>query len=292
MALLLYCALIVFVTVALSVGGLVLAHKHWDFEALMDNTPLAEPMLQVIGTLYAVLLGLLVVQSMDHFEEARLNVEKEAVAVADTFRLASALPQPLRSSLQDNCITYVKSVIEEEWDSMEREESCDQAWEAIDKMWFDVISFKPQTVSEQYVQPALLDAAKQMNDYRRTRLVTCRTWVDPILWVVIIAGAATTIIFTYSFAIPNFKAQMFMTAMCAVTLSLNIYLWAIYSNPFYGLLKVTPQAFEMDLEHFQFYKAHPDELRWNRIGKGGSARKAYRESSAKDNNPDHGAQPQ
>ncbi|MBK9140960.1 MAG: hypothetical protein IPM23_00590 [Candidatus Melainabacteria bacterium] len=43
MALLLYCALIVFVTVALSVGGLVLAHKRWDFEALKDNTPWPSP---------------------------------------------------------------------------------------------------------------------------------------------------------------------------------------------------------------------------------------------------------
>ncbi|MBZ0187518.1 MAG: DUF4239 domain-containing protein, partial [Candidatus Obscuribacterales bacterium] len=237
MELLAYCLLVVLVTVGLSLGGLLISRKFIDIETLKENNPIAEPMLQVIGTLYAVLLGLLVVQSMDRFEEARLNVEKEAVAVADTFRLASALPAPLRDSLQDNCLKYVTAVVEEEWESMEREDSCDTAWEVIDKMWFDVISFNPQSISEQYVYPALLDAAKEMNDYRRSRLVTCRIWVAPILWVVILAGAATTIVFTYSFGIPNLKSQMFMTAMCAVALSLNIYLWSLYNNPFYGLLK-------------------------------------------------------
>ncbi|MCB9467345.1 MAG: hypothetical protein H6677_03640 [Candidatus Obscuribacterales bacterium] len=60
------------------------------------------------------------------------------------------------------------------------------------------------------------------------------------------------------------KAQIFMTSLVALTLSLNIYLWSIYNNPFYGLLRVEPEAFNMDLEHFEFYRQNPDDMRWNK----------------------------
>ena len=260
MQLILYGILIAIVTIGLSLLGLHLTHRFVDLETLKKNNPVADPLLQVTGTLYAVLLGLLIVHAMDRFQESQMNVEKEAVAVADTFRLASALPDDLEHTLQNNCIRYVSAVLNEEWSTMEDPESCKAAWQVLDEMWFDVISFRPQSIEEQYTYPALLEAAEQMNDCRRIRLVTCRTMVQPILWIVIVLGGASTIIFTYSFGTENRNGQIFMTSMCATILSLNIYLWSIYSNPFYGLLKVTPEAFKMDLEHFQYYLKNPDEF--------------------------------
>ncbi len=264
MELFLFGVLVSVTTVVLSIAGLFVARKMTTVDQLKEHNQVADPLLQVIGTLYAVLLGLLVVQSMETFQKARLNVESEAVALADTFRLSTALPVKLRDSLQASCLEYANAVVKEEWDDMQREETCDRAWEAIDKMWWDIISYEPVTVREQFVYPELLNAAKSLNDYRRSRLVTSRTWVSPILWVVLITGAISVITFTYSFGISSMKAQIFMTSLVALMLSLNIYLWSIYSNPFYGLLRVAPEAFNMDLEHFQFYMKNPDDMRWNR----------------------------
>ena len=264
MGLLAFGLLVVGGTVFLSIVGLLLSRKVFSHTSLQKHNEVADPMLSVIGTLYAVLLGLLVVQAMSDFQKSRLTVESEAVALADTFRLAVALPPPVRENLQKSCISYASAVINKEWADMEREETCQEAWEAIDKMWWDVISFSPNKVKENYVYPELLAAAKKLNDNRRSRLVSCRTWVSPVLWIVLIVGAIFTIIFTYSFGVENVYAHVFMTTVVAITLSLNIFLWAIYSNPFYGLLRVTPEAFEMDLEHFEFYLNNPDEQRWNK----------------------------
>ena len=264
MELFLFGVLISLVTVGLSVGGLLIARKIISVETRELNNRVADPMLQVIGTLYAVLLGLLVVQAMETFQEARQNVESEAVALADTFRLAQALPKEMRDRLQNNCLDYAAAVVNDEWDDMQEFETCDKAWEAIDKMWWEIISYEPKTVREQAVYPEVLAAAKSINDYRRSRLLTSRTRVSPILWCVLITGAASTVIFTYTFGANSLKSQLFMTSLVAITLSLNLYLWSIYSNPFYGLLRVEAEAFKMDLEHFQFYLDNPDEQRWNK----------------------------
>lgn len=271
MELFLFGVLVTLITVGLAIGGLLISRKYTSYEIRRENNYVADPLLQVIGTLYAVLLGLLVVQAMQTFEEARQNVESEAVALADTFRLSVGLPDKLKSSLQNGCLDYAAAVVNNEWDDMEESETCDKAWEAIDKMWWDIISFEPQTIREKFIYPELLTAAKEMNDYRRSRLVTSRSRVSPILWVVLITGAASTIIFTYTFGVKSLKSQIFMTSLVAITLSLNLYLWSIYSNPFYGLLRVAPEAFIMDLEHFQFYFDNPDELRWHKLrGKAGA----------------------
>lgn len=270
MELFLFGVLVAVVTVGLAITGLLISRKYTAFEVRRQNNYVADPLLQVIGTLYAVLLGLLVVQAMQTFEEARQNVESEAVALADTFRLSAGLPPKVKSALQNGCLDYAAAVVNDEWDDMQELETCDRAWIAIDKMWWDVISFEPTTVREKYIYPELLSAAKELNDFRRSRLVTSRSRVSPILWVVLITGAASTIIFTYTFGVESLKAQMFMTALVAITLSLNLYLWSIYSNPFYGLLRVPSEAFVMDLEHFQFYFDNPDDQRWHMRGKGGA----------------------
>lgn len=265
MYLILYGLSVAGLTIGLSVFGLLIAQKLFKFDDLKHNNVVADSLLQVTGTLYAVLLGLLVVHAMDRFQEARLNVENEAIAVADTFKLAAALPTGPREALQSDCVEYVKTVLQDEWENMDDPESSQKAWEILDRMWNQVFLFTPETNQDKLIYPVLLDAAEQLNDYRRIRLVTCRTKVTPILWIVILAGAMTIIVFTYVFGTKNKRSHLFMTGMCATILSLNIFLWSIYSNPFDGLLKVAPEAFKMDLENFHFYLHNPESLRWHKI---------------------------
>ena len=69
-------------------------------------------------------------QAMQTFEEARHNVEREAVALADTFRLSEGLPKELRSKLQNSCLDYAAAVVNDEWDDMQERGTCDKAWES------------------------------------------------------------------------------------------------------------------------------------------------------------------
>lgn len=254
---------IVGLTVLLAVSGIFTARKLVGHHSLKPNNQVADPMLQVIGTLYAVVLGLLVVHAMQRFEEARVNAEAEALALADNFRLATVLPEEVRKPLQENSLKYARIVSEQEWNQMRDEEFCDAGWEVVDKLWWDVVSFTPTTEQEKFIYPELLSSAKQLNDHRRTRLVTGRSRVPVTLWVVLILGAVVTIMFTYSFGLESVKAQVYMTALVATILSLNLYLWAAYSNPFSGALRLSAAPFELDAEQFEFYLEHPDQFRWH-----------------------------
>ena len=75
-------------------------------------------MLSMVGTLYAVLLGLVVVDAMVRFERAIDGVQGESTRLADVFLLAERFPEPQQERIQDLCRAYAAEVVEREWPLM------------------------------------------------------------------------------------------------------------------------------------------------------------------------------
>lgn len=76
----------------LSVAGMYLVRKIVHLEKLQSYHEVGGYLLSVLGTLYAVVLGFVVVSASQGMDQAKLNVEKEANAVADVYRLAEGFP--------------------------------------------------------------------------------------------------------------------------------------------------------------------------------------------------------
>lgn len=67
--------------------------------------------LSIVGTLYAVLLGLIVVDAMVRFERAMDESQQESNSLSDIVLLADRFPDPHRSRLQNLCRTYAQEVV-------------------------------------------------------------------------------------------------------------------------------------------------------------------------------------
>ncbi len=80
-------------------------------------------------------------------------------------------------------------------------------------------------------------------DYRKREQVFPKS-----MWGVLIAGGCLTVLFTYLFEVENAKAQVFMTALVALALSLNVLLVALFSNPYKGYMKISSYPFQYDLK--------------------------------------------
>src|SRR5262249_32314689 len=103
----------------------------------------------------------------------------------------------------------------------------------------------------QAIYSSMLTQFGQVADSRRFRVVTSHGSVSPVLWAVLIAGGALTIVFTYFFAVESLKAQALMTILVAVTISLNVMLVGLFSNPYRGNLRIQPSGFMYDQKMFQ-----------------------------------------
>ena len=90
------CVGIVVIAVALSMLGLVLVRRSVELRRLRSLHDVAGFILAVIGILYAVLLGFMVVIQWEQYTSARRDASAEAGAVLNLYRDAVALGHPGR----------------------------------------------------------------------------------------------------------------------------------------------------------------------------------------------------
>jgi hypothetical protein len=246
----LFWVIVVVAGVGISVLGTLVVRRHTNRSALPQNHDFVNSMLSVVATLFAILLGFLVAQALTNYEDTRTKVGDEANRLGDIYRLAGALPDQDRIALRESCRLYCKDIMESEWPQMEHHTYSPKMISTIDKMWQIVLSFEPEGNRLNNIQQGLIAAAEQMGEDRRSRLTAMLTELSPVLLIVVISGCAIMVFFTYFFYVESALLHCFMTGLITLCLIGNLMLLNTYSNPFSGLLKITPTAFEVDRHWF------------------------------------------
>jgi len=109
--------LIVVGSAVFSIAGLLLTRKMLGPNNLQRHHELASNILAVVGTLNAVLLGLVILEAQSRFQQARTNEAAESSAVGDMRMYAEYLPEPTRGLINKHVGAYVTLVRDVEWDS-------------------------------------------------------------------------------------------------------------------------------------------------------------------------------
>src|SRR6516164_8312999 len=95
--------LVVSITACLSVLGMLLVRRRVPFNELSSYHEVAGYLLSVVGTLYAVLLGFVVVDAMQHMQDVRGLVSMEASGLANVFLCSEGLPDEKKKTIRSLC---------------------------------------------------------------------------------------------------------------------------------------------------------------------------------------------
>lgn len=242
---------VVLLSSGLAVLGLLLSRKFLDVEKLQASHEVGGYLLSVAGTLYAVLLGLVVVDSMQKFQEARDITEREANSLADVFVLSMSLPEKKRQEVRQLCRQYVDQVLGVEWCSLGNGKECPVARGTAVEIMKTLVDFEPQTENQKAIYPQLINEATQIWQCRRNRTNAAKHGVPLPEWITLIVGGIVTVFFTYLFGLKTLKMQIVMTVMVTTLISLNIVLVVFFAYPFSGDLNISSQAFEIDRAIFE-----------------------------------------
>ena len=246
--------LFIVLSTVLAVVGMILVRNKFGVQNLTEHHEVAGHLLSVIGTLYAVLLGFVVVDAMQHQQDLRVIVDNEATHLCNIFLAAEGLPEKQRISIRNHCRDYAQIVIDEEWPLLAKGGYSSQAFGHTWGLWKVISTFDPKTPREEAIHQQLISEICEVTESRRTRLVNAAHGVAPVMWVVLIIGGVFTLIFTYFFAVENLRTQVVMTTLVALTLSLNIFLVFIFGYPFSGDVAVRPDSFRLDLGVFKHFE--------------------------------------
>lgn len=250
---LLHGLLVTLAVVASSILGLLVARIWLDknHPELKGQHDITDPYSQFVAMLFAVLLGFMVADSMQRFGEARETVQLEASSLGNIFRLAEGLPKANEDKLRDLCALYAKEVIEDEWPMLASHKDSPKAWIIYRQLWSNCMTYEPVTQRQSNAQQALMEAMESLGNSRRMRVEALHTGLPIVLWVVLFIGGAATIVFTYFFAADNLKIQIVMVSMVSLVICLNLFLLATYDDPFNGDIRVTPAAFQTQINLFK-----------------------------------------
>ena len=253
--------LIVIVTMA-AVGGLFVARKIFNLEHLKQTHEVGGVLFSAVGTLYAVLLGLIVVDAMTKFGSTRDLVQNEASNLANVFILADTFPPEREREVRLLCTDYCKEVIENEWSAMDDARFSPVARKMVVKLMENVTSFEPTTQNQQALYPMLVQSAMTLWDCRCDRINAARQGIPLIEWVTLVLGGVITVFFTYFFGLDSIKIQTVMVSMVTILISLNLYLFMLFAYPFSGDVCIKPEPFEIDLSIFE-KRIDKETEKWN-----------------------------
>lgn len=199
----------------------------------------------VVGVAYSVLLGLVVINGLSNLDTAEANVFAETNAVQQIYWYASSLPQPDHAKIESMAKDYDETVINQEWPLMAQKKTSPQAWNLYTDLRLEILAMNPTTPAEVARYQTALDAAGQMGDARRQRIDESTTGIPPLLWAALILGGAVTIGFAFLFGIKSTAAHaviMFFLTLLVAALLLVVF---EFNEPFAGVVRVTPQAFQL-----------------------------------------------
>lgn len=260
----LYGIVLITLVVGFSLAGLYVARKMIPIDKLKSHHEVGGYLLSVVGTMYAVLLGLVVVDAMTKFQTARSVVETEANSLADVFLLAERFPPENAKVIRMLCRDYAKEVVEVEWQLMIDEKIDTKARKTCVTLMREVMSVEPVTENQKAIYQVAIQEACQMWDSRRARTNLAQYGVPGVEWMVLILGGVVTVVFTYFFGLESFLAQTLMTFMVSFLISLNLYLVVLFGSPFSGDLHVGSEAFKVDqliFENQLGMKSKDDEIK-------------------------------
>jgi hypothetical protein len=230
-----------------AVLGLVLVRKTYNVRTLVAAHEISGQYLSIVGTMYAVLLGLIVVDAMSRFQQAVTTVEEEANALSELIFLSGRMPTTVRTQVHERAINYAQLVIDEEWPLMSQGESLPAARTSAIDLMRTVRDWEPVTESEKTAYASALPAAAKLWNERRERILRCQRGVPALEWGIVILGGFVTVTLTYVFVFDDLKIQIGLTAMVALLISLNIFLILMFGYPFSGDLSVSPESFKAAL---------------------------------------------
>src|ERR1700722_14500338 len=100
--------------VAGSMLFMTVLNRLWPREKRQAHNDLIGWQLNIIGTTYALMLGFMLYTVWTDFGAANLNVDLEASALRNVYRLAQGLPEAQRIKLQNQCHAYANAVINQD----------------------------------------------------------------------------------------------------------------------------------------------------------------------------------
>jgi hypothetical protein len=243
-------AITVTLFILFSIAGVIVVRRLVNFEYLKAHHDVAGYVFTNLGVLYAVLLAFTVVNVQQRFDKIKEISEIEASYLVDLYRDAEVFPPKHAKDIRDSIKKYAQSVIEDEWDLMPLGIFSKITIQSLKDVWAAYYRVELATKKQEIWYAESINKLNNLTNTRLARLVGSRESLGTEMWILLILGGLTLIIFFWFFGLESLIPHLLMAAILAAAIAFLLFLIYSLDTAFSGTLKVTPESMERVLQGF------------------------------------------
>lgn len=242
-------ALIVVAPTALAMAAQALIHERVAVAKLAKNNEIAGFKFATVGVIYAVLLAFTVIVVWEKFSDAETAVADEAGATAALFQYTEG-EEPEALAVRTALANYLNAAIEDEWPAMAREAESPLTQRALDSVYQAAIALNRNGAKGAADMAEVFRQLDNVTAARRTRLHLATGLVPNVIWIALFMGALLTVGFTLFFGSENLLAQISMTGVLSVLVTMGLVVIISIDHPFTGPVHIHPDPLALVLADF------------------------------------------
>jgi hypothetical protein len=241
--------LVVVLPTLVAMAAQIVIRRVVGFEKLVKNNEIAGFKFATVGVIYAVLLAFAVIVVWEKFNDAETAVADEAGAIAALFHYASGKDpgaQTVRKALAD----YTKAAIDKDWPAMADESESHEVTRALDELYGAALALNETGARDTADMSEVFRQIDNVTAARRVRLHLATGLVPNVIWIALFLGALLTVGFTLFFGSENPIAQVVMTGVLSMLVTMGLVVIVSVDHPFTGPVYIHPDPLSTVLEDF------------------------------------------
>lgn len=228
---------------SLSLAAILCVRWFNPSSTLKRHHDISGPIFSGIGTVYGVLLALVVTNTWSAYTKTASNIVFEARCLQSLYFGATAFPPETVHRIQKLLDQYRNQVVHDEWMTMARGEKSPKVSATMNELLKAYIDYRPSNSTEQPFYNESVSLIREIGSLRTSRLDDSQSGLIPFLWIVLIAGGVLTVGFCLLFGAEDFTTHALMVVGLSTLIALGYLTIITLDFPFTGAAAIPPDSF-------------------------------------------------
>ena len=238
-----FCLIMTFLSVIVAFVLGRIAVVKFPFENMVESGEGIGSFCNLIGVLYAIVLGYVLVNVYESYSMASERVEAEASLLIDLLRDAEGLPPIQGLILRKATVNYMDSVIDVEWPYMiKNRDYHPETFDRFSAIYKTVKQIKCDSDEQRLFLGEIIVRLNELSATRRERIQVASSRVPDMLWAMLLGVGFVNFSMTFIFPVERPKLRITLLCSTAAVMTFTTLLIFILDRPYNGTLGIKPDS--------------------------------------------------
>lgn len=225
------CLLFVISCVVTSQIALTAFHKWAASFKIEFHNETAAIVFGGISLIYSLVLAFVIVAVWDDYTDLEKTIEAEADKLYAIVEHTEALPDSIRSNIQQTICGYCSEVVNSEWQMSAKARVVEKP-NAMRGLRNRLLSIDITGKKERNVLAAIDSDLSTLEDLRRSRLNHAHSQVPSMVWLILDAGAVMMVMFFFFLGMPSLRLKRIYLSFLVSCMAMCMFLVYTLDHPF------------------------------------------------------------